>query len=69
MAELLTARQKERRLRDVAVAAKFKEMQRQYPKASRTLIIDEMVRLGGVDDVKSPSGIRSALIRTGAITV
>ena len=64
--ELLTEKQKERRQRDTAVVAAYRELSRKCPTASKTRIINELAknRVGGLT---SYYGIRQALVSRGVI--
>lgn len=66
--ELLTPKQIERRERNAHVAQVYREMRRKYPTASNGRIIEVMAG-NKVAGLTSISGIRSALIERGCITV
>lgn len=67
MKELLTEKQKARKERDLKIAVDFRKMVATYPNASTSLIIEEMAKKGGSNGVTSKSGLRSSLMRVGAL--
>ena len=65
--ELLTQKQRERKTRDIRIAAMFMEMRRTYPNATETRIIAEIAEKGGFG-IKSSFAVRKALISQKTIT-
>lgn len=63
--DLRTTKQKEREAKDSKVAAQFKAIKKENPKAADHRIMDAMANEGRY--YKSLSGIRNALIRTKTI--
>lgn len=64
--ELLTEKQRARKQADALIAAEYLKMRKAYPKASRTLILQEMAS-HACEGFTSVSGIRTSLLRTGII--
>jgi hypothetical protein len=67
MSELLTTRERERRVRNAKIVGDFKTMRRIYPDASNSRIIAEMARESR-HEVKSTYAIRKVLLEAGVIS-
>lgn len=65
--ELLTEKQILRKARDGQIADMFRQMRLTYPNASETRIIAEIAKSGAFG-IRSPYGVRNALIKQNVIT-